>query len=61
MNRRRKRDYRSVLNALKVQATRLGFELNPKSVMTDFEIGAMQAFQESFPGLFPGKLYERLL
>jgi hypothetical protein len=46
MTKKTKEQYIEVLNALKLQ---LGADQMPRSVMTDFEIGEVEAFAEVFP------------
>ncbi|CAF1079513.1 unnamed protein product, partial [Brachionus calyciflorus] len=44
MNRRRTKDYEQVLESLLMEAKKHNLVLNPKKVMTDFEIAAIKAF-----------------
>ena len=45
MKKRKFKDYKKVLGKIKEHAIHLNLELNPKSIMTDMEIGAMKAFK----------------
>jgi hypothetical protein len=49
MTRRRQKDYITLIKALKRGSRRLNLTLDPKSIMTDFELGAMNAFKRQFP------------
>ncbi|CAF0884641.1 unnamed protein product, partial [Brachionus calyciflorus] len=51
MNRRRKKHYIKVLNALKKESKNLNLILNPSYVMTDFELAAINAFKDVFRGI----------
>jgi hypothetical protein len=43
--RRRTKDYVTIFSALKKEAFKLGFVLDPTHVFTDFELAAMRAFR----------------
>jgi hypothetical protein len=51
MNRRRTCDYNIVLKSIKSEATSLNLVLDPKYIMTDFEMAAINSFKENFPGI----------
>lgn len=50
MKRRRVRDYKQVWDALKRAGLDLGYTMNPKQVMVDFEKAAIKSVKLSFPG-----------
>ena len=43
--------YRRLLERMKTEATRLGFELRPEIIFSDFELAALNSFKQCFPGL----------
>ena len=43
--------YRRLLERMKTEATRLGFELRPEILFSDFELAALNAFMLCFPAL----------
>ena len=45
MHRRRTKDYEKVLLALKQEGLKHGLNLQPKQIMTDFELAAIKAFK----------------
>jgi hypothetical protein len=51
MNRRRKRDYDIVMEALHKKAKDQKVKLNPKYIMTDFELAAINSFRDNFEGI----------
>jgi hypothetical protein len=51
MHRRRTKDYEKVLLALKQEGLKHGLYLQPKQIMTDFELAAIKAFKNSFIGI----------
>jgi hypothetical protein len=50
MNGKSEEDYKRVIGYVKQAATKLGIRLNPKTIMTDFELAAINAFKYEFPG-----------
>ena len=51
MHRRRTKDYEKVFLALKQEGLKHGLNLQPKQIMTDFELAAIKAFKNSFIGI----------
>ena len=51
MNRRRRIDYEAVIDALIKEASKYDFVLEPKRIMTDLELAAIQAFKAKFPSV----------
>ena len=49
MNRRRKEDYVKVLKELNKAALAIGLQLMPKTIMLDFELAAINAFEFVWP------------
>ncbi|CAF0785946.1 unnamed protein product [Brachionus calyciflorus] len=51
MNKRRKKDYNIIFKALKKEAKNMNLSLDPKYIMTDFEVAAINSFKFCFPGI----------
>ena len=51
MNIRRKKDYNIIFKALKKETKNMNLSLDPKYIMTGFEVAAINSFKFCFPGI----------